>query len=287
MRKLNPSFTVNTYSYTSRFSAVECLRHVSDMGFSGFEMMLIPGHFWPSTATVAERKAIKDLLNERNIRIYTLNQPNLDVNLAALTPECRKYSCDVVASALEVAADWGAIGVVVNPGKTNPVFPASSDKLTECFQSSLDTLVKRAADLQVKLIVKNHPLSWLYRGADLLSFFDRYGWTSIGLGYDVANAAFGHDSTLDALPQLKEHLLAVYVADTPLEEFRHDPVGGGAVSFEPIAKVLDTIDYRGPSIFEIVSADPDEALLSSASLLTPFWQTRSDPFANAVGENRS
>ncbi|MBP2490612.1 sugar phosphate isomerase/epimerase [Rhizobium leguminosarum] len=274
MMQLNASYTVNTYSYTTGYSALDCLRHLSGLGFSSFEMMLVPGHFWPSTATVAERKAVESLLNERNIRIETLNQPNLDVNLAALTPECRKYSCGVVAAALELAADWGAAGVVVNPGKTNPVFPASLEKLTECFQSSLDILVPRAADLQVQLIVKNHPLSWLYKGNDLLSFFNRYGWPNIGLGYDIANAAFGRDPAVDVIPKLKKHLSAIYVADTPLDDFRHDPLGGGAVSFGPIAQVLESIDYRGPSIFEIVSADPDRAILESASFLNKFWRPR-------------
>lgn len=263
--EFNSRYTINTYSYTSNYSALECLRHLSDTGFSSFEVMLTPGHFWPSTATTAERKLIKSLLKERDLRVETLNLPNLDINLAALTPECRNYSCGVVESALELAADWGAMGVVVNPGKTNPVFPASIDKLTECFQLSLDRLVQRATELQVKLIVKNHPLSWIYKGIDLLNFFDRYGWQNIGLGYDVANAAFGADSAVHVLPKLKEHLLAVYVADTPLNEFRHDPIGGGAVSFEPIAEVLKSIDYKGPFIFEIVSNVPDKAILSSAS----------------------
>lgn len=267
MIKPNAPYTVNTYPYTSRYTALECLQHLSEVGFSSFEVMLIPGHFWPSTSSPAERKAVGSLLEERKIRIETLNQPNLDINLAAVTPECRDYSCSVVASALELAADWGASGVVVNPGKSNPVFPTSIDKLTDGFQYSLDILVRRAAEVQVKLIVKNHPLSWLYKGADLLAFFDRYGWSNVGLGYDVANAAFGRDPAEEAISLINEHLSAVYLADTPLNDFRHDPIGGGEVSFEPIAGVLKRIGYSGPSIFEVVSAEPDKALLESADYL--------------------
>lgn len=267
MTQPNAPYTVNTYSYTSRYTALDCLNHLSDLGFSSFEMMLIPSHFWPSTSTAGERKAIGRLLEDRKIRIETLNQPNLDLNLAAVTPECRDYSCAVVASALELAADWGAFGVVVNPGKSNPVFPTSIEKLTEGFKYSLDTLVPRATELQVKLIVKNHPLSWLYKGADLLAFFDRYGWANIGLGYDVANAAFGRDPAVEAISLIKEHLSAIYLADTPLSDFRHDPVGGGEVSFEPVADALRRIGYSGPSIFEVVSAEPDRALLESADYL--------------------
>jgi L-ribulose-5-phosphate 3-epimerase len=260
-------YTINTYSYASRYSALECLRHLSDLGFGTFELMLIPGHFWPSTASVVERREIAAIVAERKLRFETLNQPNLDLNLAALSPECRDYSCAVVASAMELAADWGARAVVVNPGKTNPVFPAPTQVLADRFKSSLDILVPRAAQLGVQLLVKNHPLSWLYRGADLLAFFDDYGWSNVGLGYDVANALYGRESAPDVLPGLAEHLSAVYVADTPVEEFRHDRVGAGAVQFAPIASAIAAISYRGPIIMEIVSSQPDAAISQSVSEL--------------------
>lgn len=261
------AYTINTYSYTSQYSALACIRHLSDMGFTSFEMMLIPGHFWPSLATAAERKQIATLLAERGLQLETLNQPNLDINLAALSPECRDYSCAVVSSAMELAAEWNARAVVVNPGKTNPVFPAGAQVLADRFRSSLDILVPRAAELGVRLIVKNHPLSWLYKGADLLAFFDEYGWANIGLAYDVANAAYGRESVLHTLPSIAEHLSAVYVADTPLEEFRHDEVGAGVVQFTPISAALATIGYKGPTIIEVVSPDPDRAISQSVSEL--------------------
>jgi len=261
------SYAINTYSYSARYRALACIEHLCNLGFRKFELMLIPGHFWPSLATPADRKAIRSLLAARDLRIETINQPNLDVNLAALSPECRDYSCAVVGSAMDLAADFGAQGVVINPGKANPVFPPPMDILADRFRSSLDLLVPRADKLGVRLIVKNHPLSWLYRGEDLLAFFNRYGWESIGLGYDVANAVYGRDDVVGTLPRLAGHLAAVYAADTPLDEFRHDPPGGGAVDFSLMARALAAVGYGGPTILEIISPDPDSALLNAVSLL--------------------
>jgi L-ribulose-5-phosphate 3-epimerase len=266
------AYTVNTYSYTARYSALACLEHLSDLGFSAFELMLIPGHFWPSLATAADRRAIGSLLAARGLRIETLNQPNLDINLAALSPECRDYSCAVVVSAMEVAAEWGAQGVVVNPGKSNPVFSPGSDLLADRFRSSLDILVGRAGKLGVQLIIKNHPLSWLCKGKDLVAFFSNYGWDHVGVGYDVANAVYGRESVVDTLPRLAGHLSALYAADTPLDEFRHNPAGDGAVPFASIAKALAAVGYGGPTILEIVSPEPDAALLHTVSELhQAFW----------------
>jgi L-ribulose-5-phosphate 3-epimerase len=261
------AYTINTYSYTTRYSALACMEHLAALGFRAFELMLIPGHFWPSLASTAERKALARFLDDRHLRVETLNQPNLDINLAALSPECRDYSCAVVVSAMELAAECGASGVVVNPGKSNPVFPPGSSVLTDRFRSSLDILVPRAETLGVQILVKNHPSSWLSKGDDLLAFFGQYGWDNVGLGYDVANATYGRESVIDTLPRLAGHLSAIYAADTPLDEFRHDSAGGGAVAFEPVGKALAAIGYHGPTILEIVSPDPDSALQHTVSWL--------------------
>jgi len=261
------AYTINTYSYTARYTALACMEHLADLGFRAFEIMLIPGHFWPSLASTADRKAVARLLVDRQLRIETVNQPNLDVNLAALSPECRHYSCTIVASAMELAAELGASGVVINPGKSNPVFPPDHSVLADRFRSSLDILVPQAEKLGVTILVKNHPLSWLYRGDDLLTFFGLYGWENIGLGYDVANATYAGESVVDTLPRVAGHLSAIYAADTPLDEFRHDPPGHGAVPFATIAKALGTVEYCGPTILEIVSSDPDSALLHTVTCL--------------------
>jgi L-ribulose-5-phosphate 3-epimerase len=85
------------------------------------------------------------------------------------------------------------MGVVVNPGKDNPVLPASPLKLRDWFRESLDRIVPAAEQAGVQLIVKNHPLSFLHRADELVAFFDQYGWRSIGLAYDFANGMFGRE----------------------------------------------------------------------------------------------
>src|SRR5690606_21711182 len=85
MTQGNAAYAINTYSYSSRYTALACIEHLSELGFRKFELMLIPGHFWPSLATSADREAMRALLAARDLRIETINQPNLDVNLAALS----------------------------------------------------------------------------------------------------------------------------------------------------------------------------------------------------------
>lgn len=106
-------------------------------------MMLIPGHLWPSVATAAEHKG-----------------------------NCT-YSRAVITPALELAAEWEAQAAVVNQilGK-HPRLP--NRRADTCRSVYIFPQHSRAAGRRtwVRLVVENHPLSWLYKGADLPAFFD-------------------------------------------------------------------------------------------------------------------
>ena len=256
------AYGVNTYSFTQTQRAGDCLEQLADLGYRRFEIMLVPGHFWPSLDGGTGRRQIESLVGRRSLEILSLNQPNLDVNLASLVPEMRQHSCAVVASAIELAAAWNAKGVVVNPGKSNPVFPAATEILADCFRRSLDVLIPVAQRAGVQLIVKNHPLSYLYRANELRQFFDAFGWEQVGIGYDFANGHFAGEAAEEVL-QLRDHLSFMYAADTALDTFRHAQVGTGTVPFEVIAKMLRDAGMYLPTILEIVAENAQVAIDAS------------------------
>jgi L-ribulose-5-phosphate 3-epimerase len=256
------AYGVNTYSFTQTTNAHDCLDRLADSGYRKFEIMLIPGHFWPSLDGKAERRAIETLLARRSLKILTLNQPNLDINLASIVPEMQQHSCAVIAQAIELAAEWNAEGVIINPGKANPVFPASAAALADSFRRSLDVLVPIARRSAVQLIVKNHPLSYLYRVTDLRTFFDQYGWDQIGLAYDFANGFFGREEA-EAVLGAQSRVQFFYAADTRLDEFQHAQVGTGMVPYDKIVRMLHSAGLFRQTILEIVSSAPDSAIEES------------------------
>lgn len=260
------AYGVNTYSFTQTHRAGDCLEQLADQGYRQFEIMLVPGHFWPSIDGVAGRREIEALVARRSLQILSLNQPNIDVNLASVVPEMRQHSCGVIANAIELAAAWNAKGVVVNPGKCNPVFPASKDVLTDCFRRSLEVLVPIAQTAGVQLIVKNHPLSYLYYASDLRHFFDAFGWEQVGIGYDFANGHFAGEAPEEVL-QLRDHLSLMYAADTTLDAFSHAQVGTGTVAFEKIATMLRDARICLPTILEIVAESAQLAIDASVERL--------------------
>ena len=252
-------------SFTQRLRARDCLEQLANFGYRRFEIMLVPGHFWPTLDGEAGRREIESLVMRDSLQILSLNQPNLDVNLSSTVPEMRQHSCAVIASAIELAASWNAKGVVINPGKSNPVFPAPTKTLTDCFRRSLDILLPVARRAGVELIVKNHPLSYLYRATDLRLFFDAFGWDTSALAttlrMDIRQAKSSKRCCNSAITCCS--------CMRPIRRATNSSMlrWYGNSTVEAIATMLRTADLCPPTILEIVAEYPELAIDASVKRL--------------------
>ena len=243
MNRNAQSFACNTYSYTISHRAEACLSHLADLGFSEFELMMYPGHLWPPDIDAAQRSSLRRLIESRDLRIVTLNMPNIDMNIAGASLQMRRYTLDLLRQIVELAGELGAAGVVIGPGKSNPLFPAPRERLDVFFFSALDELVPLAKKAGTALWVENMPFAFIPDIEGLMQALDRYGNDDIGIVYDVANGHFIKENLGDALRRCRKRLKLVHLSDTGRTVYRHDPVGAGDVPFSEVPPVLAEIGY--------------------------------------------
>src|SRR4029077_8727339 len=62
-------YGINTYSFTHKLRARDCLELLADAGYRRFEIMLVPGHFWPSLDGSAERREIESLIARKSLEV--------------------------------------------------------------------------------------------------------------------------------------------------------------------------------------------------------------------------
>ena len=122
-------FGCNTYSYMRSHSAEACLARLADFGFQEFELMVHPGHLWPAELSAEQRRAIRRMIERAVCELTALNMPNIDINVAGAAAEMRAYSLNLVTETVRLAGELGARGVVIGPGKANPLFPADASEL--------------------------------------------------------------------------------------------------------------------------------------------------------------
>jgi sugar phosphate isomerase/epimerase len=262
-------FGANTYSYLRSHSAAPCLARLAELGFSEFEVMVHPGHLWPSDLSAAERGGLRRLLAHNSWTLTSLNMPNIDINVAAAAPGMRAYSLALLEDTVRLAGDLGARGVVIGPGKANPLFPADASELIGHFYAALDRLCPVAQASGTALWVENIPFAFLPGIGELMDALDRYGNDAVRVVYDVANAHYIGEDFAAGLARCRPRLALVHLSDTGRQAFRHDPVGLGTVPFAQVPAALAAVGHRARPILEIISRDPDRDIDESAERLAP------------------
>jgi sugar phosphate isomerase/epimerase len=260
-------FGCNTYSYMRSHSAADCLSQLADQGFQEFEVMVHPGHLWPAELSVEQRRAIRRQIETRGIRLTTLNMPNIDINVAGASAEMRAYSLNLVSETVQLAGELGARGVVIGPGKANPLFPAPAAELIGHFFAAIDRLAPVAKASGTALWVENMPFAFLPGISELLDALKQYGNNDVRIVYDLANAYFIKEDFADGLQQCRDRLALVHLSDTGQQVFRHDPVGLGTFPFADVPRALAAAGYNAKPMLEIISRDPDRDIIASAGKL--------------------
>jgi len=267
MTTLAESFGCNTYSYIRSEPAHRCVARLADFGFRKFELMVHPGHLWPPGPAAEGLADLRRLVSSRGLEVVTLNMPNIDINIAAAAPAMREYSLAMLTGIVRPGSEIGARGIVIGPGKANPLFPADEAELTPHFFAALDLLCPLAKTGGTALWVENMPFAYLPGIEALTRVLDRYGNDDIGIVYDVANAHFIDEDIRAGLMRCGKRLRLVHLSDTGQRHYRHDAVGQGSVPFREIPGMLRDAGYRELPMLEIISRNADRDIRDSVERL--------------------
>ena len=265
-------FAINTYSYTLSHEGKNCISHLAAQGYTDVELMVYPGHVWPQDMDATEREDLRRHVAAEGLRILTLNTPNIDLNIAGAAAEVRASSVSHFRGMIELAGDLGVPGVIVGPGKANPLLAAPKERMLGYFYEGLDTLIPVAEDAGTEIYVENMPFAFLPDADGLMAALDDYGNDRIGVVYDVANGVFIGEDPAAGLNRVRERLRLVHLSDTGTTVYRHDPVGRGVVPFAGLPRALKEVGYGGLPVLEIISPEPDREIRESADeLLAMGW----------------
>jgi L-ribulose-5-phosphate 3-epimerase len=264
----NPAtgFAVNTYSYIFGGSAADTVARLADQGYGGVELMFFPGHLWPAELNASSLRSLRQLCEQR-LQLVAVNMPNVDINVAAAAEEMRAYTLDLLVQFVRCAGELGAGGIIVGPGKPNPLFPMPRDRMISYFYRALDTLAPLARQAGIRLFIENMPFAFLPDAESLMKVVDGYGDDSIRVIYDVANAHFIGEAPTEGLRRVRDRLSLVHFSDTTRRSYKHDPLGCGDVPLAGIASVLKEVGYNELPMLEVISLNPDADIADSCRIL--------------------
>jgi sugar phosphate isomerase/epimerase len=266
MKNMAAGFGVNTYSYIFGGSAADTVARLADQGYGGVELMFFPGHLWPAELDASKLRSLRQLCEQR-LRLVTVNMPNIDINVAAAAEEMRTYTLDLLEQFVRYAGELGAGGIIIGPGKANPLFPMPRDRMVSHFYRALDLLAPLAHQVGTRLLIENMPFAFLPDAESLMKVVDGYGDDSIRVIYDVANAHFIGEVPVEGLRRVRERLGLVHFSDTTRLSYKHDPLGQGDVPLAGLASVMKEIGYNELPMLEVISLNPDSDIADSCRRL--------------------
>ena len=262
MKNAAANFGVNTYSFIFGGSAADTVARLADQGYGGVELMFFPGHLWPAELDAAQLRSLRQLCEQR-LRLVAVNMPNVDINVAAAAEEMRAYTLDLLSKFVRCAGELGAGGIIVGPGKPNPLFPMPRDRMISHFYRALDTLAPLARQSGTRLLIENMPFAFLPDAEALMNVVDGYGDDSIRVIYDVANAHFIGETPTEGLQRVRERLSLVHFSDTTRRSYKHDPLGCGDVPLAGLASAMKAVGYTELPMLEVISLKPDADIADS------------------------
>ena len=266
MTEAAAGFGINTYSYIFNGSAADTVARLADQGYGGVELMFFPGHLWPAELDAAATRNLRQLCETR-LRLVAVNMPNVDINIAAAAEEMRAYTMDLLTKFVRCAGELGAGGIIIGPGKPNPLFPMPRERMVAHFYRALDVLAPLARQVGTKLFIENMPFAFLPDAEGLMNAVDGYGDDGIRVIYDVANAHFIGESPTQGLRRVRDRLSLVHFSDTTRQSYKHDALGQGDVPLAGLATVMKEVGYSELPMLEVISHNPDADIADSCRRL--------------------
>lgn len=156
----------------------------------------------------------------------------------------------------------------INSGRKQGLLPPPDDRLLTIYRGALQRLAKAAQPRGVRLLLENIPGMLLADAHSVKSFLDAEDYAIVDVLCDVTNAAAIGEDPADGICTLAERIKLFHLSDAPKGQWRHDPIGTGAIDFDAIRSALSDIGYTDSVVIEAVSKHTLPDLVASRTRLT-------------------
>lgn len=249
-----------TFGWLHRQPLTDALRALAGHGVRSLELTTAPPHLFTPRFGPYERRALVRELRTLGLDVVSVNPSFADLNLISTNPEFRAASERQLTAEIELAADLGASYVVLIPGRRHALAPAPDDDARAVLDDGLGRLLDRARSLGVTITLENSPYGYLGTAAEMVEIVEKWDSPWLRITYDVANALAIEDPA-EGVRRVGRHLAMAHVSDTWRAAWAHTSPGRGEVDFAAFAAALRSLDFRGPTVYELVDgADPGPRL---------------------------
>jgi sugar phosphate isomerase/epimerase len=269
----HPSLGAHTFGFAWSEPSTATLERLTAFGFGNLQLMAIPPHFDPWATDRVQTRILRGIIEKASARLLAIDLSSADVNLASSMPEAVTFGIDAYIAAMDRCVELGAMAICVASGRRHALLAEVNAGLLDVYRAAFERIHEEAMKRDLGIVLENHPQGLLSQAGQIEAFLNSGGYPGVTVCYDVANAFAVGEDPVAGLTRLMPRLSIVHLSDSPAGQWRHDPIGSGAIDFRSIGKALHSAAFTGPVVLEILSPTPfDDLNAGVARLVEQGWE---------------
>ena len=268
---------VHTFGFIWDRDAAQATEDLAAVGFRDFQYLAGSPHLDPWAADRSVLGATRRAVDRVGGTILAVDLPSSETNLASVNGAVVEFSVSAYLKVLDLASELGARWLTINSGRKHGLLPPPDDRLLGIYRGALERLVRAAQPRGVRLLLENIPGMLLADASAAKAFLDKEDYGAVDVLYDVTNAAAIGEDPAEGIRTLGERIQLVHLSDAPPGQWRHDPIGTGAIDFGAIREALTGVGYTRGVVIEAISQNTLPDLVASRARLDAMgWRFKQD-----------
>lgn len=263
-----------------KFSLLESLEKIVELGFRGVEIMGDRPHLYPPDFEPADMKQLKKVLEMHQLKVTNLNSFTLfavgDTYLPSwIEPEKERRDIRLrhTLDCLKVAHQLGCQNISIPPG--GPLGHLSRNDAMSLFYRGLEQVIPLAERLGVNILVEPEPDLLMENTAEFKSFIKNVQSAAVGLNFDIGHFFCAGEDPAASFEELFQWVGHVHLEDIAASRVHNHLIAGhGVIQFLDIFKTMKRLGYTGDISLELYPYvdTPEAAGWESLEYLRPIFE---------------
>jgi len=240
-----------------KFSLVEAVEKIAQLGFRGLEIMCDRPHLYPPDYGEKKLARLKSTINQHGLKVTNLNSFTLfavgDTYLPSwIEPqeERREIRIEHTLQCLKLADFLSCKNISVPPG--GPLGDMARKNAMSLFNQGLARVAPLAEELGVKILVEPEPGLLLENTGEFKEFLKGVESAAIGLNFDIGHFFCAGEDPSTAFEELFEWIGHVHLEDIAATRVHnHLILGHGVINLSEVFKTMIRLGYQGDVSLEL------------------------------------
>tara|TARA_B100001175_G_scaffold53867_1_gene42972 strand:+ start:251 stop:1081 length:831 start_codon:yes stop_codon:yes gene_type:complete len=246
---MKTGFSTNAFT---KFSLLETIEIISDVGYNGLEIVADTPHaFLPLSneklkqikSSLENRKLLVSNINANTVLGWNLengNDEKFEPSLSNKNETLRKWRVEYTKKAIEVAAELSAPSVCITSGiKNTEIF---ENEMTQ-INKSLSEILEFAEKNSILICMEYEPGLLIEKSHDVFEVSKNF--KNLGLNLDTCHVAVLNEDFSKVIHKFKDKIFHTHISDCKNSIHYHLIPGYGEIDFVKIYSNLKEINYDG------------------------------------------